>query len=265
MSAPQTHLAETDRPSSAALDYGRHLLPADIVRSVEELAQTQSWPTPDPVSILAALAVERLPMTRRDICQLLDVSATALARWMPLLEQHGFVISTRRFGVSLGVRFLDSHPDLSGALRGTILAITRPHLEMLDELHDGTAFIAFSAGDSVLIADTSGPTGLFHVERTCESLLRQALDVSGNPALVLPLRGIWAMASGDETVAVAARVRLTGSFACLGMNIPTPSISAFSEVSQSIARSANVVTSALRRVFPTSPSTVLRSEAPSRA
>jgi hypothetical protein len=242
-----------------------HLIPADIVQDLQELALTQSWSSPDPVSVLGALADAQLPLARREICELLDVSATALARWMPLLEQHGFVVSSRRFGVSLGVRFLDARPELSCGLRSTILALTRPHLEMLDHLYEGTAFIAFAAGDSVIVGDTSGPTGLFHVERTCQDLISQALGVSSNPSLALPLRGVWAMASGDETVAIAARVRLTGSLACIGMNVPTPSIAAFSEISQSIARSANVATSALRRIFPMAHNRALRSEARTRA
>jgi hypothetical protein len=257
MSATDIHQI-TDRRSTLAPGLGRDLLPADIVRDVEQLALTRTWASPDPVSILGALADAQHPMARRDICEQLDVSATALARWMPLLEHHGFVISSRRFGVSLGVRFLDSRPELSCGLRTTVLALTRPHLEMLDRLHEGTAFIAFAAGDSVMVADTSGPTGLFHVERNCEGLLREALGVGGSTSPVLPLRGVWAMASGDDTVAIAARVRLTGSFACIGMNVPTPSIAAFSEISQSIARSSIVATSALRRIFPMAQSPSLR-------
>ncbi|MEQ1736255.1 MAG: hypothetical protein ABL886_07630 [Rhodoglobus sp.] len=240
-------------------------LPGDIAWAVEQLGSTQNWPTPDPVSILRVLAEAQHPITRREICQALDVSATALARWMPLLERHGYVISSRRFGVSLGVRFLDSRPELSSGLRSTVLALTRPHLEMLDGLHDGTAFIAFAAADSVIVADTSGPTGLFQVERACESLIRHTLGVSVDPTPALPLRGVWAMTSGDDTVAVAARVRFTGSIACLGVNVPTPSIAAFSEISESVIRSANVVTSALRRVYPMSPNNALRSEASTRA
>ena len=257
LSAPQTHQTSIRfAPGSV-----RDLIPADIVRDLEELALAQSWSSPDPVSVLETLADAQFPLSRREICQLLDVSATALARWMPLLEQHGFVISTRRFGVSLGVRFLDARPELSYGLRTTVLALTRPHLEMLDHVHDGTAFLAFAAGDSVLVADTSGPAGLFHVERTCQGLIRQALGVSSEPSPALPLRGVWAMASGEDTVAIAARVRLTGSVACIGMHVPTPSIAAFSEISQSIARSANVATSALRRVFPMAHDQALRSEA----
>ncbi len=89
--------------------------------------------------------------------------------------------------------------------------------------------------------------------------------MSVDPSPALPLRGVWAMTSGDDTVAVAARVRFTGSIACLGINVPTPSIAAFSEISQSIVRSANVLTSALRRVFPMPPSNALRSEVSSHA
>jgi DNA-binding transcriptional ArsR family regulator len=251
MSTPQTH--QTD------------LLPADLTWAVEKLAETQHRGAPDPVSVLEVLAAAQRPVTRREICQALDVSATALARWMPLLEQHGYVISSRRFGVSLGVRFLDSRPELSAGLRNTVLALARPHLELLDGAHEGTAFIAFAADDAVLVADSSGPTPLFQVERACEGLIRHVLGVSVDPSPALPLRGVWAMTTGVETVAVAARVKLTGSIACLGINVPTPSIAAFSDLSLSVVRSANVLTSALRRVYPMTPNNALRSETRSHA
>jgi hypothetical protein len=215
----------------------------------------------DATAVLLALGSCPHPLTRRDLSERLGVALSTLSRPMVFLESHGFIVSTRRFGTVLGTRFLDD-PDLSRPLRDTMLALARPHLEYFVHRHDGLSAIALSTEDSAVIAETVGtaPTGFdaaaFH---SVVSGIIHTPHHDGTPA-ALALRGVWAGAAGDDTIAIGARLRFTGSSAVLGIAVRTPTVAQFSDLSLSVLTEANVLTSALRRVYPARPGSHARPE-----
>jgi hypothetical protein len=206
----------------------------------------------DATAVLLALGSSPYPLTRRDLSDRLGLALSTLSKPMVFLESHGFIVSTRRFGVALGARFL-GHPDLSRNLRDSALALAQPHLEYFVHRHDGLSAVALSTEDSAVIAATHGTAPAGFDARAFQAVLSGILHSprrDGTPA-ALSLRGVWAGAAGEDTIAIGSRVRFTGSSAVLGIAVRTPTVAQFSELSLSVLTEANVLTSALRRVYPT--------------
>jgi len=217
--------------------------------------------TDEATAVLLALGSSPYPLTRHDLSDRLGVALSTLSRPMVFLESHGFIVSTRRFGIALGARFLDD-PDLSRHLRDSALALAKPHLEYFMHQYDGLSAIALSTEDSTVTAATHGTPPPGFDTAAFQAVLSGIIHTShrdGAPAAIA-LRGVWAGAAGDDTVAIGSRVRFTGSSAVLGIAVRTPTVAQFAELSLSVLTEANVLTSALRRVYPTRSRSLVRPE-----
>lgn len=220
----------------------------------EELAPLFDRPSKvsQALDVLSMIATSEVSLSRRDIYERLGMATATLSGLMRALENDGYLVSSRRFLVSLGPRFLDD-PVLSRAFCDTILALSAYYLETLAHRFDGTASLAFNTVDGCIVAATSGPLPRHEIQRTSACVLSQAIRGASprdaRPALTL--RGISAGYADEATIVVASRLHPSrSSAAAIGLTTRTLTLAEFSDVSQQVATTAALLTSALRRVFP---------------
>jgi hypothetical protein len=210
-------------------------------------------------AVLRALAASGRPLSRVRLGEELGIPASALGRTITFLDENGFVTWTRRFGVGLGVRFIDCAGEFQSHLHNSVLRLITPHLEMLAREHGGTAFAAARAGTNAVIVGAEGPAAAALVtpgtapDAGVETVADEATSrpwsrVEQN--FSLPVRGIWATAREDGGVTIAARVTLAHSAACIGLTTTTASLENYAIRCQALLESAGQLTSALRRQYP---------------
>jgi DNA-binding IclR family transcriptional regulator len=194
-------------------------------------------------------------MSRIRLGEELGIPAAALGRTIALLDEHGFVTWTRRFGVGLGVRFINHGEQLASHLEHTFSHHVRPHLEMLARDHGGSAFVGMRAGTSIMVPIAVGPDAAAQLsaDANCVRVAEHATTRPWSHTELnhsVPIQGIWSAACGQGFATLAARVSLAHSAACIGFRIPTPNPAAYEAAGHALVASANQLTSSLRRQFP---------------
>jgi hypothetical protein len=242
----------------AVLDHALRL-PVGIARELDALMSPAFRDRGRAAAVLRALAATGRPLSRVQLGEELGIPASALGRTITFLDENGFVTWTRRFGVGLGVRFLDCEGAFRSHLDATLLRLVTPHLEMLARDHGGTAFAAARAGATVVIVGAEGPAARALVtteSATDVGVMTVADEATSRPwsrveqNFSLPVRGIWATAREDGGVTIAARVTLAHSAASIGLTTTTASLENYAIRCQALLESAGQLTSALRRQYP---------------
>lgn len=230
-------------------------LPHEVTQEIASLTSAFSRDPGRAVAVLELLARSPRPMSRIRLGEELGIPAAALGRTITLLDEHGFVTWTRRFGVGLGVRFINHGERLAGHLEGTFAHLVSPHLEMLVRDHGGTAFVGMRAGRSIMFPMAVGVDATAHLS-TDANCIRVAEHATTRPwshteiSHSVPIQGVWSVACGSGFATLAARVTLAHSAACIGFRLPNPSPTAYASAGNALVASANQLTSALRRQFP---------------
>ena len=230
-------------------------LPHDVTQQIASITSPFSRDPGRAVAVLELLARSPRPMTRVRLGEELGIPAAALCRTIALLDEHGFVTWTRRFGVGLGVRFITHGAPFADHLERTVLHLISPHLEMLVRDHGGTAFVGMRASQTIMIPMAFGPdaTVLLSANPDC---IRVAEHATTRPwsftefKLASPIQGIWSVASPDGSVTLAVRITLAHLSACIGFRVATPAPDAYAAAGHALVASANQLTSSFRRQFP---------------
>ncbi len=230
-------------------------LPHEVTQEIASLTSEFSRDPGRAVAVLELLARSPRPMSRIRLGEELGIPAAALGRTITLLDEHGFVTWTRRFGVGLGVRFINHGERLAGHFERTFSHIVSPHLEMLVRDHGGTAFVGMRAGGSIMFPIATGrdATALLSAEPNCIRVAEHATTHRWTHTEInhsVPIQGIWSVACGEGFATLAARVTLAHSSACIGLRVPNPTSAAYEAAGHALVASAIQLTSSLRRQFP---------------
>lgn len=230
-------------------------LPRRVVQDVSALVSRTSRDPGRALAVLELLSRSARPMSRNRVGSELGLPASALARTISLLDENGFVHWTKRFGVGLGVRFLEYGEPFTGHLDRGFLCLVEPYLDLLALECGGTSFVALRAGQSLLVPRASGlgDSGSVAADNGCLRVAEHASSrpwSSVEPWVFRPVPGVWATREEDDQVAIAARVTLSHSAASIGLRRPMLTVADYEACCRELGRAALQLTSALRRQFP---------------
>lgn len=232
-------------------------LPSGISRDLDALMSPAFRDRSRAAGVLRTVAAAGRPLSRVQLGEELGIPASALGRTIAFLDENGFVTWTRRFGVGLGVRFLECGGVFHSHLSNTVLRLVTPHLEMLAREHGGTAFAGLRAGENVVIIGSEGAAGGTGIGSAMDADRGNLAGAATSrpwsrleQSVSLPVRGIWAAVGTDGDVTIAARVALAHSAACIALSTASASLENYAMRCQALLESAGQLTSALRRQYP---------------